>query len=121
MALINCPDCGKEISNKAVSCPNCGRPIRNRKKTDPTPNTTPTAGKSGTVFITLGIISLIFNFFYLMITAGDELADRAFYLTRGYHTDFYLGYVLISKGTWIVGIILLLIGIVIKIVYSIKS
>lgn len=26
MALINCPECGKEISDKAVSCPNCGCP-----------------------------------------------------------------------------------------------
>lgn len=27
MALINCPECGKEISDKAKSCPNCGCPI----------------------------------------------------------------------------------------------
>ena len=24
MALIECPECGKEISNAAFSCPNCG-------------------------------------------------------------------------------------------------
>ena len=27
MALINCVECGKEISDQARSCPNCGRPI----------------------------------------------------------------------------------------------
>lgn len=27
MALIKCPECGKEISDKAASCPNCGFPI----------------------------------------------------------------------------------------------
>lgn len=27
MALIKCPECGKEISDKASSCPNCGCPI----------------------------------------------------------------------------------------------
>lgn len=27
MALINCPECGKEISNKASACVNCGCPI----------------------------------------------------------------------------------------------
>lgn len=27
MAMINCPECGKEISDKAASCPNCGCPI----------------------------------------------------------------------------------------------
>ena len=24
MALINCPECEKQVSDKAVSCPNCG-------------------------------------------------------------------------------------------------
>ena len=28
MALIKCPECGKEISDKAISCPNCGLPLR---------------------------------------------------------------------------------------------
>ncbi len=29
MALIKCPECGKEISDKASVCPNCGYPISN--------------------------------------------------------------------------------------------
>lgn len=27
MALINCPECGKQISDKAPACPNCGYPL----------------------------------------------------------------------------------------------
>lgn len=27
MALIKCPECGKEVSDKAVACPNCGCPL----------------------------------------------------------------------------------------------
>lgn len=27
MALINCPECNHQISDKAVSCPNCGYPL----------------------------------------------------------------------------------------------
>lgn len=27
MALIKCPECNKEISDKATACPNCGYPI----------------------------------------------------------------------------------------------
>ena len=27
MALINCPECGKQISDRAASCPDCGYPI----------------------------------------------------------------------------------------------
>lgn len=28
MALITCPECGREISDKAVSCPHCGYPLQ---------------------------------------------------------------------------------------------
>lgn len=31
MALIKCPNCGKEVSEKAVACPNCGVLISNKK------------------------------------------------------------------------------------------
>lgn len=27
MAMITCPECGKEVSDKARNCPNCGTPI----------------------------------------------------------------------------------------------
>ena len=27
MAIIKCPECGKEISDKAIACPNCGNPM----------------------------------------------------------------------------------------------
>lgn len=27
MALIKCPECGREVSDKALSCPNCGYPF----------------------------------------------------------------------------------------------
>lgn len=35
MALIRCPDCGREISTEAPSCPGCGRPMQTTPK--PTP------------------------------------------------------------------------------------
>ena len=28
MALIKCPECGRDVSNAAASCPFCGYPIR---------------------------------------------------------------------------------------------
>src|SRR5688572_13160476 len=27
MSLMNCPECGHEVSNEAVACPSCGRPL----------------------------------------------------------------------------------------------
>ena len=32
MALINCPECGKQVSNQAIACPNCGYPIQTTVK-----------------------------------------------------------------------------------------
>lgn len=37
MALIHCPECGKEISDKAEKCPNCGYPLP-PQKTQPVVN-----------------------------------------------------------------------------------
>lgn len=28
MALIKCPECGKEMSDQALTCPNCGFELR---------------------------------------------------------------------------------------------
>ena len=30
MALINCVECGKEISDKAKACPHCGMPLKKK-------------------------------------------------------------------------------------------
>ncbi len=30
MAMINCPECGREISDKAASCPNCGAVVKRK-------------------------------------------------------------------------------------------
>jgi hypothetical protein len=32
MSLIKCPECGKDVSDKAVFCPNCGCPIKSYTK-----------------------------------------------------------------------------------------
>jgi uncharacterized membrane protein YvbJ len=34
MALIKCPECGKEISDKALACPSCGAPSSERARSD---------------------------------------------------------------------------------------
>ena len=38
MALINCPECSKQISDKANSCPNCGCPISQGNQNKGTPS-----------------------------------------------------------------------------------
>ena len=34
MALIECPECNKEVSDRAISCPHCGFPIADIQKTE---------------------------------------------------------------------------------------
>jgi len=29
MAIVKCEECGREISNEALTCPNCGKPQKN--------------------------------------------------------------------------------------------
>lgn len=51
MALINCKECGEQVSSKADACPKCGSPVSLRKK-----------GPSGCmmlVIITLSVLALI--------------------------------------------------------------
>ena len=38
MALIKCPECGKEISDQAANCPNCGFPV-NKSDSQSVPTT----------------------------------------------------------------------------------
>ena len=35
MALIQCSECGKQISSNAESCPHCGNPIQKKHTTIP--------------------------------------------------------------------------------------
>lgn len=38
MALVNCPECGKEVSTSAKTCPSCGYPVAEKMaQVDPTP------------------------------------------------------------------------------------
>lgn len=39
MALMKCPECELQVSDKAISCPHCGYPIQERPKTSKTSKT----------------------------------------------------------------------------------
>lgn len=45
MAMINCPECGKKISDQASNCPNCGYIIN--KSSEPAINVTVEGNKGG--------------------------------------------------------------------------
>lgn len=74
MALIKCPECGKEVSNNAEACPNCGYSLK--------PSTTHFSlvlvGCVISVLIVLGsLVTLINNYDYIMNSSGsiDKLLE----------------------------------------------
>ena len=83
MALIKCPECGKEISNKASSCPGCGCPI-NKTEVETEQDRINIRGKNKAKnFLTFGIILFFVSMIFGLGTANAEAALRAKRLTRG--------------------------------------
>jgi predicted amidophosphoribosyltransferase len=54
MALIECKDCGKEISDEADNCPSCGRPLV-------------TSGEATASFFSWGCGTMAVLFFLLLL------------------------------------------------------
>ena len=81
MALIKCPDCGKEFSDQATHCPNCGKPNSYVQQANPngvTPNngynsyaSTPPSVKKESG---LGIAALVFSILGCTFIVGAILA-----------------------------------------------
>lgn len=92
MALIECLECKKEISDKAVSCPSCGCPVSTSPSQLPqnaqpiVPIATPTSAPSAPTeksnlmrnISRLILLSLLFLLAYLFLvrSVGQEGADR---------------------------------------------
>ena len=69
MALTNCPECGKEISDQADKCPNCGAPTR--KEAEEKSTKKKTRGCLGTVLIVFALLILI-GAFGSMLSSDDK-------------------------------------------------
>ena len=106
MSLINCPECNKEISDKAVNCPHCGNPINEQK-----PIVVRKDYKSkAKAFTIAGVIVFLISGFIGISTAGSMVQMKAKYLIGrgGAYPILNFG---ITALTWL-GIILIVIGII---------
>lgn len=104
MALIKCPECGKDISDKAKSCPNCGYEINTVRygeeigtgiKTSIKGLNTTASPKKREICIKLIIIPLIlflvfFSFGILIKSDGIASIGIVFGLCLGMY-QFYIG------------------------------
>jgi len=81
MALVNCPECGHEVSNEAVACPNCGRPLAVqtpviRRKVVVAENPTDD-GFPKWIIAPIVILALVVVFLLIAITRNnDDTANR---------------------------------------------
>ena len=97
MSLIKCPECGKEISDKATSCPNCGCPVsvpieNNKNKKD-----SGRKGESGIARMTFGIILIVLSFIVGFQSCAAGMVNA---LDSGGGNDGMIGFF-----TWIVMIV----------------
>lgn len=114
MALINCPECNKEISDEASTCPNCGKPI-NTSVSSATKN----KPKSAIIFTITGIVIFILSGI-IAIGLMDILVEmKAQYVFYGRGAYPILNFI-IEGMTWF-GIILIGISIVLWIKYAISK
>lgn len=65
MVLIACAECGKEISDKAISCPNCGAPISGNPSVSLNPQSHAKITRTGAAWEGIGFLLIVVG----MITA----------------------------------------------------
>ena len=69
MALIKCPECQNEISNRALSCPNCGMPVDDAPKDIDKTTTIQETSKALKEHIVYSVIIIIGGMLFFIIGA----------------------------------------------------
>lgn len=75
MALMNCPECGKEISDQAVSCPHCGYPLHPDETVVVVRKRQPGRG-FGVAGLVLGILGVFYGVDGLLIATLLQFRDK---------------------------------------------
>lgn len=117
MALIKCPECGKEISNSAKVCPHCGY---KQKKLDIAKHK-----KISTYILIIGILLFVCTIIWTISTSDQDLAIRAgYYFGNATSASEWRDYQTRSTIREIIGdigICAFIVGVVYKIVIKVQS
>lgn len=109
MALIKCPECGKQVSDKANACPNCGYSFLSKKKSN---NQAKSILYSALLLNIFSVVVTVIFLFVLEAMDGnfgsDSSSDSSVSVT--FESDISTKYVNISV---IMGIIIFILGFVI--------
>ena len=115
MALIKCPECGNEISDKAYSCPKCGCPIKQEKiiivKKD-------YKGKAR-AFTIAGIMIFVISFIVASATYDKRLSLAAAYVTG--KRNLYPVYNALLEATFWISLGIIGIGIIYWIIAAVNK
>ena len=102
MALISCPECKTQVSDRAVSCPSCGCPISSTRQTvsASAPASVVTVSKSQGSYIILAVLFGAFGFhnFYAGHVASGAIKLFVFLLAfvADLSTGFYSAFSLVA-------------------------
>ena len=70
MALIKCPECEREISDKAASCPHCGMPIWAETEANEPKREEYVAKKAPRKYAVVAIIAVVLIAIVIAVTSG---------------------------------------------------
>ena len=77
MALISCPECGKEISDKAFACPHCGNPMNQPPPKHTNNNGWSNGSKKRLLYVLIGLILIcIIGGGWYLLRSGNEPAYK---------------------------------------------
>lgn len=73
MALINCPECSKEISDKVKACPHCGYPLVNEETIKESKVTTKKVNSKKRLYICISVFVIIIIGIAMLIISKDPV------------------------------------------------
>lgn len=101
MALIECPECNTQVSDKAASCPHCGCPISERNTQIHIVRDTSEQARSRGVYIITGLIfgAIGFHNFYSgnNVSGAIKIALVLFSVVLDASTGFYTGFSMVAS------------------------
>lgn len=88
MSLIKCPECGNDVSNKAIACPHCGCPITDK-------------GNAEEKIIMSGLCNRVKNIFLVQNGSALLTTKRFVYMKHSLPKTFVMGaFVNLTKGSF---------------------
>lgn len=88
MALVRCPDCGKDVSTRASSCPNCGGPVAAEENKDKeikviTEHTSKSLKGQSCLSGVLFLLGVLFVFSGITNKDGSDAVKLGFWIVLG--------------------------------------